>query len=70
MINIYSFKAITPLKKQNPIIHDSFVSYNDKKVYFRKDSYEQKLIYIDDLLEKNLLYKHSTGRFYCCKISN
>lgn len=70
MINIYPFKSIMPSKEQNPIIHDSFVSYSDKKIDFKNDAYEQKLIYVNDLLKKNLLYRHQKESFYCCKISN
>lgn len=70
MINIYPFKAVTPLKELEHLIHDDFVFYRDKKFCLKKGSHEQKLIYINNLLAQNLLHKHAAESFYCCKISN
>lgn len=70
MINIYPFKALTPLREMRPIIHNNFVLYNNDNISLKKDSHEDKLIYINKLLENKLLYQHKNESFYCCRISN
>lgn len=70
MISIYPFKAITPLKEQQPIIYDNFVSYYASELYSKNNSYKQKVLYLNNLLQKGLLNIDSDENFYCCRISN
>ena len=66
---IHPFRAITPI--------DGLGEYEVYNHFLRMQSdydvttkcYEQKVIYINNILEQNLLHLHSDKNFYCCRIS-
>lgn len=70
MTNIYPFKAITPISGLEYEIQNKFIFCPHRKVDFSAKFYEKKLVYINDLLQQNLLHKHTNEYFYCCRISN
>lgn len=70
MTNIYPFKAITPISRLEYEIQNKFIFCPHKKFDFSSEFYENKLIYINNLLKQNLLQKHTNESFYCCRISN
>lgn len=69
MSAIHPFKAITPIIGLEYKIHDHFLHIRSNCDLDTK-CYEQKIIYINSILEQNLLYAHNNEKFYCCRISN
>ena len=71
MTNIQPFKAITPISGVDDYeIKNQLVFCPNKKSNFRLEQYTEKLIYINELINQNLLQKNTSDNFYCCKISN
>lgn len=70
MSEIHPFRAITPIiYGMEYKIHDHFLHVQNNCDVNTK-CYEQKIIYINNLLKQNLLHLHSSENFYCCRISS
>ena len=70
MTNIYPFKAIRPLISLEYHIHNGFINCVNNKFNVHNGLYENKIMYVNDLLQKDLLCSNVRKCLYCCRISN
>lgn len=73
MTSIHPFKAILPVSNLDYIIEDNLLlvqssHYNNQII--TKQGYENKIIYIYNMIQKNLLQLQQNENFYCCRVSN